>query len=132
MGKKCHLNSINYSFTFTDRAAFYNVKWKLLQLTVIYQQNKNRNIPTCIVHLILSSGQERQEEEIAHLSLTMMKKYLSGGGSFLPKREVSVCSLVSMARAAGALRMRSCDAPADTLSSDSASAMKPAWWQRSV
>lgn len=30
-----------------------------------------------------------------------------------------------MARAAGALRMRSCEAPADTVSSDSASAMNP-------
>lgn len=39
--------------------------------------------------------------------------------------EVSLWSLLSMARAAGAFRMRSCEAPADTVISDSVSAMKP-------
>lgn len=59
-------------------------------------------------------------------TLTRMNRYLSGGGSLLLKMEVSVWSSFSMARAAGAFRMRSCDVPADTFSSDSASAVKPA------
>lgn len=54
-----------------------------------------------------------------------MNRYLSGGGSLVKKMEVSLWSILSMARAAGALRMRSCEAPADTVSSDSASAIKP-------
>lgn len=54
-----------------------------------------------------------------------MKRYLSGGGSLVLKMDVSVWSVLSKARAAGALRMRSCDAPADTVSRDSASAVKP-------
>lgn len=58
-------------------------------------------------------------------ALTRMKRYLSGGGSLELKTEVSVWSVWSKARAAGALRMRSCEPPADTVSSESASAMKP-------
>lgn len=58
-------------------------------------------------------------------ALTRMNRYLSGGGSLTLKMEVSVWSCFSMARAAGAFRMRSCEVPADTFSSDSASAMKP-------
>lgn len=58
-------------------------------------------------------------------ALTRMNRYLSGGGSLVEKMEVSLWSILSMARAAGALRMRSCEAPADTVSSDSASAIKP-------
>lgn len=58
-------------------------------------------------------------------ALTMMNRYLSGGGSPEQKMEVSLWSLLSMARAAGAFRMRSCEAPADTVISDSVSAMKP-------
>lgn len=54
-----------------------------------------------------------------------MKRYLSGGGSLLLKMEVSEWSVLSMARDAAASRMRSCEAPADTVSNDSASAMKP-------
>lgn len=54
-----------------------------------------------------------------------MNRYLSGGGSLLLKMEVSVWSVLSRARAAGALRIRSCEAPADTFRSESASAMKP-------
>lgn len=54
-----------------------------------------------------------------------MKRYLSGGGSLVLKMDVSVWSFFSMALAAGAFLMRSCDAPADTVRSDSASAMKP-------
>lgn len=43
----------------------------------------------------------------------------------LQKMEVSLWSLFSMALAAGAFLMRSCDAPADTVRRASASAMKP-------
>lgn len=58
--------------------------------------------------------------------LTRMNRYLSGGGSLVQKMEVSECRDWSMARAAGAFRMRSSEAPADTVSRESASAMKPA------
>lgn len=54
-----------------------------------------------------------------------MKRYLSGGGSLLLKMDVSLWSFFSMALAAAAFLMRSCDAPADTFRSDSASAIKP-------
>ena len=54
-----------------------------------------------------------------------MKRYLSGGGSLDSKREVSEDKVCSMVRAAAALRMRSEDAVADTVSKESASAMKP-------
>lgn len=54
-----------------------------------------------------------------------MKRYLSGGGSLLLKMDVSLWSFFSIARAAGAFLIRSCDVPADTFRSDSASAIKP-------
>lgn len=58
-------------------------------------------------------------------ALTRMNRYLSGGGSLLLKMDVSVWRVWSSERAAATSRMRSCDVPADTVSSDSASAMKP-------
>lgn len=58
-------------------------------------------------------------------ALTRMNRYLSGAGSLLMKMEVSVWRVCSMERAAAASRMRSFDAPADTVSSASASAVKP-------
>ena len=54
-----------------------------------------------------------------------MKRYLSGGGSRDSNREVSEDKVCSKERAAAALRMRSEDALADTVSKESASAMKP-------